>query len=147
MTNNDVKKQALAFVESQNPLVMSVGTLAANGKPEIKAMVKFCNDGLKTFLFCSNTSARRTKELQRDNRACLYAYEYAPEANPMICRGIMLSGTIELSWDDDLRKSLWQDFLTMYYPQGPLDPEFVVYTFTAESGNYYEGLTNTDFTV
>jgi general stress protein 26 len=33
----------------------------------------------------------------------------------------------------------------MYYPQGPLDPDFVVVQFTAERGNYYEGLQNKDF--
>jgi general stress protein 26 len=59
----------------------------------------------------------------------------------------MLSGMAELSWDDDLRRSLWQDFMTMYYPQGPLDPDFVVVQFTAERGNYYEGLQNKDFPI
>ncbi|MGL6195523.1 MAG: pyridoxamine 5'-phosphate oxidase family protein [Thermoguttaceae bacterium] len=146
MTNNEAKENALALVNKDN-VVFSVGTLAADGKPEIKAMAKCRNEGLKKIIFCSNTSSRRTKELQRDNRACLYAYEYAPEANPIVCRGVMLNGTIELSWDDQLRKSLWQDFMTIYYPQGPLDPEFVVVIFTAETGNYYEGLANVDFTV
>ena len=115
--------------------------------PEIKAMVKARNEGLNRFWFCSNTSARRTEALRRDSRACLYAYEYAPEANPVVCRGVALSGTVELSWDDDLRRSLWQDFMTMYYPTGPLDPEFAVVQFTATSGNYYEGLRNADFVI
>jgi general stress protein 26 len=110
-------------------------------------MVKMQNEGLHRFLFCSNTSARRTEALRHDGRACLYAYEFADDANPMICRGVMLSGKAELSWDDDLRRSLWQDFMTMYYPQGPLDPDFVVVQFTAEHGNYYEGLQNKDFTI
>ncbi len=109
-------------------------------------MVKMRNDGLEQFWFYSNTSTRRVEEIRRDNRASLYAYEYAPEANPIICRGVMFSGTVELSWNDDLRKSLWQDFMTMYHPEGPLDPDFVV-QFNAVSGNYYEGLGNTDFTV
>ena len=146
MKNIEAKQQALALVE-RNPLVMMVGTLGQDGAPEIKAMVKMRNDGLRRFWFCSNTSARRTDVFRRDGRACLYAYEYAPEASPVVCRGVSLSGTVELSWDDDLRRSLWQDFMTMYYPQGPLDPEFVVVQFTAERGNYYEGLQNTDFSL
>ena len=146
MVNAEAKQQALALVE-RNPLVMMVGTLGQDGAPEIKAMVKMRNDGLRRFWFCSNTSARRTDVFRRDGRACLYAYEYAPEASPVVCRGVSLSGTVELSWDDDLRRSLWQDFMTMYYPQGPLDPEFVVVQFTAERGNYYEGLQNTDFSL
>jgi general stress protein 26 len=146
MTNDEAKQQALTLVE-QNPLVMMLGTLGLGGDPEIKAMVKIRNDGLHRFWFCSNTSARRTRAMHRDDRACLYAYEYAPDANPIVCRGVMLSGTVEPSWDDDLRRSLWQDFMTMYYPQGPLDPDFVVVQFTAERGNYYEGLQNTDFAI
>ena len=146
MTNIEAKQRALLLVE-RNPLVMMVGTVGQGGAPEIKAMVKIRNDGLRRFWFCGNTSARRTEVLRHDSRACLYAYEYAPDANPVVCRGVMLSGTAELSWDDDLRRSLWQDFMTMYYPTGPLDPEFVVVQFTITSGNYYEGLRNTDFPV
>ena len=146
MSKAKVKQLALALVE-RNPLVMMVGTVSADGSPEIKAMVKAKNDGLHRFWFCSNTSARRTEEMRRSSRVCLYAYEYAPDANPIVCRGVMLSGTVELSWDDDLRRSLWQDFMTMYYPQGPLDPEFVVVQFTATNGNYYEGLQNTNFSI
>jgi general stress protein 26 len=123
MTHIEAKQQALALVE-QNPLVMMLGTLGPDNKPEIKAMVKMRNDGLHRFWFCSNTSARRTDVLRHDGRASLYAYEYAPDASPIVCRGVMLSGTVELSWDDDLRRSLWQDFMTMYYPQGPLDADY-----------------------
>ncbi len=144
--NVEAKQKALVLVE-RNPLVMMLGTIGQDGAPEIKAMVKARNDGLHQFWFCSNTSARRTEILRHNGRASLYAYEFAADTNPMICRGVMLSGTAELSWDDDLRRSLWQDFMTMYYPQGPLDPDFVVVQFTAERGNYYEGLRNTDFTI
>ncbi len=146
MTDVEAKKLALALVE-RDPVVMMLGTLGPDGAPEIKSMVKMRNDGLERFWFCSNTSTRRVGEIRRDNRASLYAYEYAPEANPIVCRGVMLSGTVELSWDDELRKSLWQDFMMMYYPEGPLDPDFVVVRFNAVSGNYYEGLRNTDFTI
>ena len=146
MTNTEAKQKALALVE-RNPLVMMLGTVGSGGAPEIKAMVKTRNEALRRFWFCSNTSARRTEVLRHNGRSCLYAYEFVADAAPMICRGVMLSGVAELSWDDDLRRSLWQDFMTMYYPQGPLDPDFVVVQFTAERGNYYEGLQNKDFSI
>ena len=145
MTNIDAKQRALALVERVP--IMTLGTIGANGEPEIKAVMKVQNDGLRRFVFCSNTSARRTEIMQHDGRACLYAYEFAMDADPIICRGVMLSGTVELSWNDELRRSLWQDFMTMYYPQGPLDPDFVVVQFIATRGNYYEGLQNTDFAI
>jgi len=146
VTNPEAKQRSLTLIE-RNPLIMMLGTVGPDGVPEIKAMMKVRNDGLHHFWFCSNTSARRTEVLRYDGRACLYACEFAADANPMICRGVMLSGTVELSWDDDLRQSFWQDFMKMYYPNGPRDPEFVVVQFTAERGNYYEGLQNTDFSI
>lgn len=123
MTNTESKQKALDLVE-KNQLVMMLGTVGADGVPEIKAMVKMRNDGVRSFWFCSNTSARRTEIIRHDGRACLYAYEYAPDASPIVCRGVMLSGTVELSWDDDLRRSLWQDFMIMYYPEGAARPRF-----------------------
>ena len=146
MTDIEAKQLALALVE-RNPRVMMLGTVGAEGEPEIKAMVKVRNDALRRFWFCSNTSARRTEVLRRDARACLYTYEFVADASPMVCRGVMFSGMAELSWDDDLRRSLWQDFMAMYYPQGPLDSDFVVVQFMAERGNYYEGLQNKDFSI
>ncbi len=146
MTSDEAKKLALAMMQ-RDPVVMMLATNGPDGTPKIKAIVKMRSDGLQRFYFCSNTSTKRTEEIRKDNRGCLYAYEYAPDADPVVCRGVMLSGTVELSWDDELRKSLWQDFMTMYYPQGPLDPDFVVVQFNAASGNYYEGLENKDFAV
>lgn len=146
MTSIEAKELAQNLVE-RDPVVMMLGTVGLDGAPEIKAMVKMRNSGLKQFWFCSNTSTRRTEILRNNGRASLYAYEYAPDANPVLCRGVMLSGTVELSWDDTLRKALWKDFMAMYYPKGPLDPDFVVVQFTAVRGNYYEGLKNTDFII
>jgi len=147
MTDVEAKRHALALVE-RSPLIMMLGTVGPDGAPEVKAMMKMRNDALRRFWFCSNTSARRTDVLRRDARACLYAYEFAADAGGItVCRGVMFSGVAELSWDDDLRRSFWQDFMTMYYPQGPLDPDFVLVQFTAEHGNYYEGLKNKDFSI
>ena len=124
-----------------------LGTNGPNGTPEIKAILKRRNKGLNRLWFCCGSSAHRTEVLKNDNRASLYAYKFSLEAEPMVCQGLMLSGKIELSQDDDLRRSLWEDFMTMHYPKGPLDPEFVVVIFTAERGNYFEDLKKTDFTI
>lgn len=35
----------------------------------------------------------------------------------------------------------------MYYPQGPLDLDFVLIKFTADNGNYYKSLHNEDFAI
>ena len=79
MTSIEARQQALILAE-RNPLVMMLGTIGQGGAPEIKAMVKMRNDGLRRFWFCSNTSARRTEVLRHNGRACLYAYEFVVDA-------------------------------------------------------------------
>ncbi len=140
------KEKAIALVER-----CAIGMLANNdelGNPQIKSMFKTKNDGLKTFWFCSNTSSNRAKQLKHNGSSCLYFYEFNPnDIDGAICKGLMLNGQVELSYDDELRKSFWQDGMEIYYPQGALDPDFVVIRFTAHSGNYYEGLKNESFEI
>ena len=59
----------------------------------------------------------------------------------------MLRGWSELSYDDDIRKSFWEESMLMYYPLGPLDPDYVLIKFTAKSGNYYHNLHSEDFDI
>jgi general stress protein 26 len=132
-----VQEKALALIERcENGLL---GNKDEQGNPQIKAMIKAKNEGLNTFWFCSNTSSRRASQIKNDGNACLYFYEGH--------EGVMLRGRAELSYDDEMRKSFWDDFMYVYYPEGALDPDFVLIKFTAESGNYYKDLQNEDFSV
>ena len=115
------------------------GNKDEQGNPQIKAMLKTKNEGLKIFWFCSNTSSKRAAQIQKDGNACIYFYEGF--------NGVMLSGVAEVSWDDDVRKSFWEDGMEGHYPLGPLDPDFALIKFTAKSGNLYRGLPTEDFEI
>lgn len=116
-----------------------LGNKDQQANPQIKAMIKTKNEDLNVFWFCSNTSSKRAKEIKEDGNTCLYFYEGF--------EGLMLRGTAELSYDDEMRTSFWDDFMFKFYPLGPLDPDFVLIKFTAESGNYYNNLQNEDFEI
>jgi len=116
-----------------------LGNIDENGNPQIKAMIKTKNEGLSIFWFCTNTSSKRVAQIKKDGNACVYFYE---DHN-----GVMLSGTAEVSYDDDIRKSFWEDFMYRYYPLGALDPDFALIKFTAKYGNLYDGLPTKDFEV
>ena len=116
-----------------------LGNKDEQGNPQIKALLKTKNEELKIFWFCSNTSSKRVNQIKKDGNACLYFYERG--------EGVMLRGYAEVSYDDDVRKSFWQDFMFKYYPLGPLDPDFALIKFTAASGNYYNNLQNADFEI
>ena len=115
------------------------GNKDEQGNPQIKAMLKTKNEGLNIFWFCSNTSSKRAAQIQKDENACIYFYEGF--------NGVMFSGTAEVSWDDDVRKSFWEDGMERHYPLGPLDPDFALIKFTAKSGNLYRGLPTEDFEI
>jgi general stress protein 26 len=100
-------------------------------------MIKAKNEGLEIFWFCSNTSSKCTNQIKKDGNTCLYFYDGY--------EGVMLRGFAEVSYDDDIRKSFWQDDMVIYYPQGYLDPDFALIKFTTTSGNYYKDLHNEDF--
>ena len=132
-----VQEKVLALVNRCK--IGMFGNKDEKGNPQIKAMLKTKNEGLNVFWFCSNTSSKRAAQIQKDGNACLYFYENF--------EGVMLRGSAEVLYDDEVRKSFWEDGMEMHYPLGPLDPDFALIKFTAESGNYYGGLPTVDFEI
>jgi len=109
-----------------------LGNNDSQGNPQIKAMLKTKNETLNVFWFCSNTSSKRASQIKNDGNYCLYFFEGG--------EGVMLRGRAELSYDDNIRESFWEDGMERYYPLGYRDPDFVLIKFTATSGNYYKSL-------
>ena len=132
-----IQEQALDLINRCD--IGMIGNVDELGRPQIKALMKTKNEGLKEFWFCSNTSAKRTSQIEKNENTCLYFQEG--------WKGVMLRGVAELSYDDVRRKSFWDDVMFRYYPEGPLDPDFVLIKFTATSGNYYEKMKNEDFEI
>ena len=97
------------------------------------------NEGLDTLWFSTNSSSKRVAQLRKDPRACVYLVDTEK------MQGLMLVGLAEVLDDAESRERLWRDGFEMYYPLGVTDPDYSVIRFTAESGNYYHGLCNTDF--
>jgi len=131
------QEKALHMIDSCE--IAMFGNKDEQGNPQIKAMIKAANDGLNVFWFCSNTSSRRVSQMKKDSNACLYFYDNF--------EGVMLSGHAEVSYDDDVRKSFWEDDMLIYYPKGYTDPDFALIKFTAKTGNYYKDLQNENFDV
>ena len=136
---NDNIEKALALAERSFTGVL--GTVNENGIPQLKAMIKTEAIGLKEFWFCSNTSAKRTSQIQKNPNASLYFYD------EKTFEGLMLTGTAEVSYDDDKRKGFWQDSMKIYYPLGYSDPDYVLIKFIALNGNFYHKLKNVDFEI
>ncbi len=74
-------EQAQALADRSG--IVMLGTNGDDGTPNIKAMLKMENEGLKTVWMGTNTSSRRVEQLRRDPRACLYFIDMETLANVM----------------------------------------------------------------
>ncbi|HEX2946260.1 MAG TPA: pyridoxamine 5'-phosphate oxidase family protein [Clostridia bacterium] len=142
-TAEDAVKEATAeslkLVESCSNAM--VGSIGSEGYPNIKAMIKCEAEGLKTFWFSTNTSSRRVAQFRQNDKACIYFVDQDQY------KGLMLVGKMEILSDHESKARLWQDGCEIYYPLGVDDPDYSVFRFTAEWGNYYHGLINITFEV
>jgi general stress protein 26 len=113
-------KGKIAFVGSE-----------ADGKPYIKAMVVARREGDNIFYFDSNNGSVRTTQWEENPNACVYFYE-----KPLY-RGVMLSGTMEIINDMELKELLWTPSMKFVYKGGVTDPDYCVLKFTATEGRHY----------
>ncbi len=129
---NEILDQLNALIdETKNIIVCSIDD---HGFPNAKAMFKTEHDGLKTFLFSTNTSSMRTQQFLQNEKASIY---FCGQSK---IQGLMLTGTMEVGTDHETRARLWCDGSEQYYPLGIDDPDYCVLRFTAQTGNYYNNL-------
>ena len=122
-------KKKLAFVGS-----------VGDSKPFIKCMLVSKREG-NIFYFDSNNGSVRTAQWKENPNACVYFYEKP------IYRGVMLSGTIEIINDMELKKSHWKPMMKSVYKGGVTDPDYCILKFTAHKGRYYCLYESEDFTL
>jgi general stress protein 26 len=135
----EILDQIMALInETRNIIVCSVDE---NGFPNAKAMFKTEHDGLKTFLFSTNTSSMRVQQFTRNAKASIY---FCGQSK---INGLMLVGRMEVCTDRAVKARLWFDGCEQYYPQGINDPDYCVLKFLAEKGNYYYNLSKHQFDI
>jgi len=115
MNKDEAIKSSLKLVD-MSQFVM-VGTNGDENYPNIKAMFKMENEGLKTIWLSTNTSSKRVAQLLKDSKACLYF------SNAEEFKGIMLVGDMEVLQDEESRRRIWREGNEMYYPKGVNDPD------------------------
>jgi general stress protein 26 len=127
--DKDLQERLMALIDQTHDIV--VCSVDENGFPNAKAMFKNKHDGMKTFWFSTNTSSTRAQQFQKNDKACIYFLSKDK------IEGLMLAGTMEVLFDHDTKAWLWQDGDIQYYSQGIDDPDYCVYKFTADQGNYW----------
>jgi general stress protein 26 len=130
-----------------------LATVNEEGFPEIRAMLNLRNEsqypslrdfftgqtGDFTVFLGTNTSSEKSRQIQANPNASLYY------CLPEKWRGVMLTGRLETIEDRAVKQALWLSDWTMYYPQGPGDPDYTVFRLRPDRVKAYGNLSTFTF--
>lgn len=135
------RKQMMEFIQKQKTAF--IGSVDEDGFPNMKAMLAPRKIESNCFYFSTNTSAMRTRQYENNPKASIYFYN----RGRFKYEGVMLTGTMEVLQDDDIKREIWQIGDTMYYKKGVTDPDYCVLKFTAMKGRHYCNFKSESFNV
>lgn len=133
------REQLMDFIRKQKTAF--VASVDEDGFPNIKAMFTPRKIEGNSFYFSTNTSSMRTQQFMKNPRASIYFYK----RGRFQYEGIMLTGTMEVLQDSDIKKEIWQTGDSLYYKEGVTDPDYCVLKFTAVKGRRYCALKSENF--
>ena len=136
MKKEEAMEQGLSLANRST--IAMLGTYG-DGYPDIRAMIKNENEGLKTIWFSTNTSSKKVEQLKKNPKACVYFVDFDK------WMGLRLVGIVDILQDPESKQRLWREGFEKYYPLGVNDPDYSVLRFTAQWGNYYYNLANVTF--
>ena len=135
------RQHIIEFIQKQKTVF--IGSVDEEGFPNIKAMFTPRKIEGNCFYFSTNTSSMRTQQFMRNPKASIYSYN----RGRFKFEGIMLTGTMEVLQDDDIKREIWCTGDIMYYKQGVTDPDYCVLKFTAIKCRHYCNLKTESFNV
>ena len=133
------KEQVMEFIQKQK--VAFIASVDEDGFPNMKAMFTPRKIDGNSFYFTTNTSSMRSQQYMKNPKASIYFYN----KGRFKYEGIMLTGTMEVLQDAEIKKEIWRVGDTMYYRQGVTDPDYCVLKFTAVKGRHYCDLKTESF--
>lgn len=137
--NESIKSEIRAL--RSNSKTAYLASVNEEGYPQMKAMMVFESNDIRVHYFSTNTSSKRVGQFLKNPKASVYYCD-----NEQF-KAALFTGTIEVCTDHDTKAFLWRDGCEMYYPKGVDDEDYCVYKFTAETVNYYHGLSNSTFSI
>lgn len=129
----------MEFIEKQKTAF--IASVDQDGFPNMKAMLAPRKIDGNCFYFSTNTSAMRTQQYRNNPKASIYFYQ----RGRFRYEGIMLTGTMEVLTDAEIKQEIWRTGDTIFYKQGVTDPDYCVLRFTAEKGRHYCDLKTESF--
>lgn len=151
MNEEEVKKSGLKLMEESKAAYLT--TIDPDGFPITRAMFNlrnkeqfpefteiFQNQQNKFTIYIStNTSSSKVAHLKNNPAMCVY---FCDTENFM---GFMLGGSVEIVDNMELKKKIWLDWWTRYYPEGVEDPDYTLLRLEPNNARYYHKLNHAKF--
>ncbi|GAH15617.1 unnamed protein product, partial [marine sediment metagenome] len=128
----EVKKSALKLISESKAAYLT--TIDLEGFPITRAMFNLRNteqfpefldffknlEDIFTIYISTNTSSTKVEHLKNNPLMAVY---FCDADN---FQGFMLGGSVEFVDDIELKKTVWLDWWTRYYPKGVEDPDYTL---------------------
>lgn len=125
------RAELFAFIAKQKTAF--IASVDEQGFPNLKAMFAPRKVEGNCFYFSTNTSSLRAQQYMKNPKASIYFYN----RGRFKFEGLMLTGTMEVLQDAEIKREIWQTGDRMYYRKGVTDPDYCVLKFTAAKGRHY----------
>lgn len=108
---------------------ITIASIDAEGFPRPVPMSKICSKGCNEVWLATAVNSMKVADFKQNNKAGLCYSNYGDSVG--------LRGFIEIITDDSIRKAMWQDWLINHFPDGPIDPNFVLLRFIGKEATFW----------
>ena len=151
MDVEEAKKSGLKLIEESKVAILT--TISPDGSPITRAMLNLRNKeqfpefseffanqlNQFTIYISTNTSSSKIAHLSKNPKMCVYFCDTED------FKGFMLGGSAETIDDIELKRKIWLDWWTRYYPEGVEDPDYTLLRLEPKNARYYYKLNQVNF--
>ena len=151
MEIEEAKQISLELIESSKAVYLT--TIDSEGYPITRAMFNlrnkeqfpefsefFANQDNDFVIYIStNTSSSKIEHIKKNPKIAVYY------CDPEDFKGVMFGGEAEIIDDFELKKTIWLDWWTRYYPEGLEDPDYSLFKLNPKNARFYHKLNRVQF--
>ena len=151
MEVEEAKKLGLKLMEESKAAILT--TITPDGFPITRAMFNLRNkeqfpefseffknlENQFTIYISTNTSSNKVDHLSKNPKMAVYF------CDPEDFKGFMLGGSVEIVDDMKVKREIWLDWWTRYYPEGLDDPDYSLLRMEPTNARFYYKLNQLNF--
>jgi len=151
MELEEVEKLSLELIETSKAAYLT--TIDNEGFPITRAMFNlrnkeqfpefsefFANQEHEYIIYIStNTSSSKIEHIKKNPKICVYY------CDPENFKGVMFGGEVDKIDDMEIKRKIWLDWWTRYYPEGLEDPDYALLRLNPKQARFYYKLQQVTF--